>query len=863
MSSGIDARIADVIASLPEQQQSIVKERLARVLVHRKALRRFPTPGHLAQFSRPGFLQTPMLDEVDKAIMAAESGEHRRWIINTPPQEGKTSRLQDGCAWLLLRHPTLRIAFASYEQGIAAQSGLAIRQLIETHGNGYRGQPVADRVDVLGLMLDPDRALQTNWSLADVPGSAKKSRPGGVMSVGIGSALTGKAVDVLIIDDPLKDAKQADSPIYRRAVQAWFQSVASTRLAPNAIVIVIQCMTGDTPVLMGDGREKPLRDVRPGDTVATFEDGALTTSTVRNWADQGPDTIYAIKMKSGRTVRANARHPFLTIQNGEYSWQRTEALRPGSIIQTVTGGSTEASPALSTDAASTQSARACAPRITTNIAGLPDTAPLPSLPRSGERRTSSTDTASPQTRTPHSSMLKEGAAPSAESFPVTETRRPIGKGNSASITITSPDASEDCSATTATSPLGTANQPPYCVPPLTTWSPEADEVVSVEACGTENVFDIQVDRTENFIANGLVSHNTRWHEDDLTGWLIGQDLHNIAPVWRHINIPAQAGKDDVLGRQPGEYMLSARGRTKEDWEATKKAVGSRWWFALYQGDPSPPEGGTFQRAWFDKHRVLDRPELKYVMTVVDPADNDGTGDEAGIVTGGLGADGDFYVLEDNSGHYTIATWVRLAIFAYLRNGASRIGYEKSLSGLKRSIAAEWKNMRTQARELARARKQWVKFDDDTDWGPVNALAIADVRDALSDEDDSREEKIALERKLIDLWQYVPRIMAMPLSGPPLKAITAIGSKTVRAEFVSPTYENGQTHHVGFFPALEHSMATWLPTQDSPDRMDAVVHLITELSKMSGTVSISGPPKGNIARRQAPLPTIMRSTRYGR
>ena len=46
-----------------------------------------------------------------------------------------------------------------------------------------------------------------------------------------------------------------------------------------------------------------------------------------------------------------------------------------------------------------------------------------------------------------------------------------------------------------------------------------DDVISVEPDGVEEVFDVQVDRTENFIANGLVSHNTWWHDDDLAGRL--------------------------------------------------------------------------------------------------------------------------------------------------------------------------------------------------------------------------------------------------------------------------------------------------------------------------------------------------------
>jgi predicted phage terminase large subunit-like protein len=106
---------------------------------------------------------------------------------------------------------------------------------------------------------------------------------------------------------------------------------------------------------------------------------------------------------------------------------------------------------------------------------------------------------------------------------------------------------------------------------------------------------------------------TRWHEDDMAGWLLGrEDGHR----WRVINIPAQAdhkpelGQVDPLGRQPGEYMISARTneltglqRTRDEWEQIKVQAGSRDWNALYQGRPSPENGDVWQRQWWRRYSV--------------------------------------------------------------------------------------------------------------------------------------------------------------------------------------------------------------------------------------------------------------------
>lgn len=73
---------------------------------------------------------------------------------------------------------------------------------------------------------------------------------------------------------------------------------------------------------------------------------------------------------------------------------------------------------------------------------------------------------------------------------------------------------------------------------------------------------------------------TRWHKDDLIA-------HAIKTLdARYVNIPAQAvAADDVLGREPGEWLESVQNRSVEGWERIRSAVGAYVWSALYQGTP--------------------------------------------------------------------------------------------------------------------------------------------------------------------------------------------------------------------------------------------------------------------------------------
>lgn len=77
-----------------------------------------------------------------------------------------------------------------------------------------------------------------------------------------------------------------------------------------------------------------------------------------------------------------------------------------------------------------------------------------------------------------------------------------------------------------------------------------------------------------------------------------------------------------------------------------------------------------------------------------------------------------------------------------------------------------------------------------------------------------------------------------------KAVRAKRGKILRAEPISALYERGLVHHVGTFPLLEDEMCnyTGAPDEDSPDRLDALVWALTELSENTMTK----PEYGNAA-----------------
>lgn len=134
----------------------------------------------------------------------------------------------------------------------------------------------------------------------------------------------------------------------------------------------------------------------------------------------------------------------------------------------------------------------------------------------------------------------------------------------------------------------------------------------------------------------VVIIGTRWHEQDLIKTLLEEG------GWEHINIPAiaEAGVSNVLDRPVGVAMTSALGRTAEGFADIKKSVGSRSWYTLFEGVPTPP-------------KAVSSSATGSTLTVVavDPADS-GEGDQTGIVPGSLGRDGPIVLTHDISAHLT-------------------------------------------------------------------------------------------------------------------------------------------------------------------------------------------------------------------
>lgn len=269
----------------------------------------------------------------------------------------------------------------------------------------------------------------------------------------------------------------------------------------------------------------------------------------------------------------------------------------------------------------------------------------------------------------------------------------------------------------------------------------------------------------------IILINTRWHEDDLSGRLLAHEPRR----WLQIDLPAIADRpNDPIGRALGEPLWPDQYDAQELAD-TRESVGERIWYALYQQKPRPLEGGVWKWAWITGNRI--RPQAwpgitpTRVVVAVDHAGGDAIrNDEVGLVCTARDADGHLYVLDDRSRTMGADTWGTEVCLLAIERQADAIVVENNFGG---DMAAQV------------VRQAWTELARE---GETNGMLM-----------------------------------------PAILEVHAKQGKRLRAEPIAQLYKQGMVHHVGEFTELEGQMVTWIPGMDSPDRMDACVHALTELA----------------------------------
>lgn len=172
-------------------------------------------------YTNPSYEAAPHHELIASKLEAVMRGEITRLIICMPPRHGKSELASRRFpSFYMGQKPDKQIIAASYSSDLSTDFGREVRNIVDSPEFGA----------LFPITLAADSKAANRWHT---------SEGGMYVAAGVGTAITGRGADILLIDDPFKDRKDADSELQRQRVWDWYTSTAYTRLMPGGAVVVI------------------------------------------------------------------------------------------------------------------------------------------------------------------------------------------------------------------------------------------------------------------------------------------------------------------------------------------------------------------------------------------------------------------------------------------------------------------------------------------------------------------------------------------------------------------------------------------------------------------------------------------------
>jgi predicted phage terminase large subunit-like protein len=217
-------------ASIPTDQLQETLAHAKRILAieeARKSLIAFarlmmPDPEHPDDTDKSLYQVSPHHEMIAEMLERLESGKTLRIALSIPPQHGKSLLFSIMfLAWYRGRNPHKHVIFATYSDTFAEEFGGEVRNLMQS--DSYK-------------QVFPNIHLRTGSKAKD---SLIVEQGGRMSFIGRGGAATGKPAHLVVIDDPLKNAEEANSPTIIKQLHEWYRKVIYSRVRSTTAIGVV------------------------------------------------------------------------------------------------------------------------------------------------------------------------------------------------------------------------------------------------------------------------------------------------------------------------------------------------------------------------------------------------------------------------------------------------------------------------------------------------------------------------------------------------------------------------------------------------------------------------------------------------
>ena len=148
------------------------------------------------------------------------NGKIKRLIINMPPRHTKSEFASNVLpAWMVGRKPDLKIIQTTHTTELAIRFGRKAKTLIDS----------PEYQQIFKTRLREDSQAAGKW---------ETEQGGEYYAAGVGSAITGRGADLLIIDDPHSEQDALNAAALEKAYE-WYTSGPRQRLQPGGAIVVV------------------------------------------------------------------------------------------------------------------------------------------------------------------------------------------------------------------------------------------------------------------------------------------------------------------------------------------------------------------------------------------------------------------------------------------------------------------------------------------------------------------------------------------------------------------------------------------------------------------------------------------------
>ena len=159
------------------------------------------------------------------------AGKRPKYVIEAPPQHGKSMQIIDFIAWVSGKNPDLKTVYASFSERLGIRANLRLQRIYDSVK--YQALFPNTKINQSNAVTVSGQYLRNREIIEYV------DHDGYFRNTTVRGSITGESLDLGCVDDPTKGREAAGSEVVRNSTWDWFTDDFLTRFSEDAGLLFI------------------------------------------------------------------------------------------------------------------------------------------------------------------------------------------------------------------------------------------------------------------------------------------------------------------------------------------------------------------------------------------------------------------------------------------------------------------------------------------------------------------------------------------------------------------------------------------------------------------------------------------------